>query len=555
MHELPAFVGRNKDLQKRIKDVIIDKVDGMFLLARLHLNSLIGQVTENGIIDELSALPDGYNEAYEKCMERIEGQIGNRKMLAKKLLSWITCAEVPLTVPELKHALAVRIDQPSLSEGDIPQEMVEVCAGLIKIEPESQVIRLVHYTTQEYFQREHERWFPNAQVDMILTCLTAGCTLNATDSWGRTPLLLAAEEGCDSTVRRLILERDIEINATGITKRTPLLCAARNGYDGVVEALLKHPSIEINARDKRGRTPLSLAAFDGHGAVVELLLKHPDVDVNIQNWGKHTPLSLVAYNGHDTIVSLMLKKRNINVNTRNRFGEIALGLAVRYGHKEVVGLLAPFNKIEIYCIDGEGRTALMLAVTQKNVSVIEELLDHQATWGAQDPDGRTALHLAVIGGNEEDASSLVSKEYRGNLEIRDAYGFTPLHLASRATEWLGETGVRIVKLLIKEGADDKTRTCLGLTAEEIEESVRRNSVARLQLVQTDPKHRSTPETTHKDDQERMSMLMEVKMGTWNLLFGRTRSRDSDVLKSTIYNVLNIEIETNSGGTHMAQTLT
>jgi len=40
-------------------------------------------------------------------MERINGQKAGFQLLAKNVLSWITCAERPLTTTELQQAIAV----------------------------------------------------------------------------------------------------------------------------------------------------------------------------------------------------------------------------------------------------------------------------------------------------------------------------------------------------------------------------------------------------------------------------------------------------------------
>lgn len=107
-------------------------------------------------------------------MERIEGLITDSKELAKQVLSWITCAKRPLTTLELQHALAVEINASELDEENLPdiEDMVSVCAGLITINKESDIIRLVHYTTQEYFERTWVYWFPNVQRDIAITCVT-----------------------------------------------------------------------------------------------------------------------------------------------------------------------------------------------------------------------------------------------------------------------------------------------------------------------------------------------------------------------------------------------
>ena len=84
-------------------------------------------------------------------MERIQGQALHIAELAKRVLSWITCARRPLTTSELQHALAVEAGQSELNQDNLEEIdiMVSVCAGLVTVDQESDIIRLVHYTTQE----------------------------------------------------------------------------------------------------------------------------------------------------------------------------------------------------------------------------------------------------------------------------------------------------------------------------------------------------------------------------------------------------------------------
>jgi hypothetical protein len=107
-------------------------------------------------------------------MKRIEGQAKDQEELAKQVLSWITCAMRPLTTSELRHALAVEVGQAELDKENLPEieDMVSVCAGLVTIDGESNVIRLVHYTTQEYFERTQKDWFPNAEESITTSCVT-----------------------------------------------------------------------------------------------------------------------------------------------------------------------------------------------------------------------------------------------------------------------------------------------------------------------------------------------------------------------------------------------
>jgi hypothetical protein len=107
-------------------------------------------------------------------MKRIESQIADSEDLAKQVLAWITCAKRPLTTVELRYALAVEIGETELDEENLPEteDMVSVCAGLVTVDEEIDIIRLVHYTTQEYFERTQRFWFPNIQKDIARICIT-----------------------------------------------------------------------------------------------------------------------------------------------------------------------------------------------------------------------------------------------------------------------------------------------------------------------------------------------------------------------------------------------
>jgi hypothetical protein len=148
-----------------------------FLLAQLHLDSLIGKRTPRAIRTALKMLPTGsnaYDRAYKDAMERIEGQVDDQERLAKQVLSWITCAMRPLTTAELQHALAVEPGDTELGEDNLVEvdDMVSVCAGLVTVDEESKIIRLVHYTTQEYFEQTQNHWFLCAESEITTTCVT-----------------------------------------------------------------------------------------------------------------------------------------------------------------------------------------------------------------------------------------------------------------------------------------------------------------------------------------------------------------------------------------------
>lgn len=160
-----------------------------FLLAQLHLNSLIGKRSPKAIrsaLEGLSSDTEKYESAYDDAMKRIQGQVHDQSEMAIQVLAWITCAKRPLTTIELRTALAVEIGQSEFDPENMPDltDMVSVCAGLVTVDEESDIIRLVHYTTQEYFERTQATWFPRAHHDIGRICISyLSLDVFAVESW------------------------------------------------------------------------------------------------------------------------------------------------------------------------------------------------------------------------------------------------------------------------------------------------------------------------------------------------------------------------------------
>ncbi|KAH7019659.1 hypothetical protein EDB80DRAFT_525112, partial [Ilyonectria destructans] len=177
MSKLGGFVMRDRQLQEDICKAILGSIGGMFLLARLHLGSLIGKLSVTTLRNALAALPTGssaYDVAYLDAMERIERQCLDHRVLAKDVLAWLTFAKRPLQVAELRTAVVVQETDSNLDEESLIdiEDMVSVCAGLVTVDERSQTVSLIHYTTQEYLERTQATWRPDADAAIATSCLT-----------------------------------------------------------------------------------------------------------------------------------------------------------------------------------------------------------------------------------------------------------------------------------------------------------------------------------------------------------------------------------------------
>jgi len=144
-------------------------------MARLYLDTLMHKTARRKIKTALETLPEGLDSIYEELMIRTKLQNPrDHAELIVKVLGWIFYIVRPLTVIEIQHALAIEQGDPNLDEDGIPNRdlLVSVCAGMVMINDNSDTISLVHYTTQEYFQRSVKRLLEHANRDIAIICLT-----------------------------------------------------------------------------------------------------------------------------------------------------------------------------------------------------------------------------------------------------------------------------------------------------------------------------------------------------------------------------------------------
>ncbi|KAI3326265.1 hypothetical protein HD806DRAFT_489812 [Xylariaceae sp. AK1471] len=176
--KLVANVKRRQDLENEIVGVVSERAQGLFLLCKLHMDSLALESTPKAVRKVLEGIPTGdtaMKDTYDNAVQRIESQHHSNREWAIRTLQWVCFAMRPLTSMELIHALAVDKEDTELSEDNIvsTELLVEYCGGLVVIEPESKIVRFVHFTTQEYFEAEkNSPLFEGTDASIALTCIT-----------------------------------------------------------------------------------------------------------------------------------------------------------------------------------------------------------------------------------------------------------------------------------------------------------------------------------------------------------------------------------------------
>ncbi len=341
----------------------------------------------------------------------------------------------------------------------------------------------------------HEAAGSGGNIEAVKQHLAAGTDVNAKDSFGMTPLLLAGAKNQKEVVELLIAE-GADVNAKDISGTTTLIYAATNGHKEIVELLRKHgvkPSTinlavsggdtqgvkeflaagtDVNAKDNIGLTPLHVAASRGHKEIVELLISK-GADLKEKYKDGTTPLDEAIVEKHTEIADLLRKhggksgaedsihiaaktgnieavKKHLaageDMNVKSVIGLTPLYCAAAWGNKEIAELLIA-KGAEVNAKDHKSWDSLHAAAAKGHKGIAELLIANGADVNAKDEDGGTPLHYA---GTKEVTELLIAKG--ADVNAKDVDNETPLDWA------IDLKRTEIADLLRKHGGKTKTLT-------------------------------------------------------------------------------------------------
>ncbi|KAJ7484413.1 ankyrin repeat-containing domain protein [Mycena latifolia] len=505
---LSKHVQNSFGLRGEIERTIVERSDGMFLVAKLSIDSLTTKHTVKAVRDALKNMPGDLNGTYDEVMQRINAQSEDDRNLARCTLLWISKTETALHISELREALAIEpdssdLDPDNLLEMDI---ILSVCAGLVIVD-EEELVRLIHYTAQDYLDRVQDRELLHAQTEITKACLTylsfqkfTEPQDNAPETWiEENPLLEYAVLFCLVHARgepELHIKPDILQFLTHLSveweslwglmcdfhsslPRTRLGIAAYFGMLHVATHLLEQDGFDIGA--------LRGAAITGHANMVRLLMtsdgycayverrKAPfegHESIHRSNLESGTVLQEASFHGEEELVySLLESGANVNAEAQ-RYGT-ALQAAAVNGHYAVVCILLA-NGADVNSQSALYGTALRAASLGGHMDIIFLLIQNGAEINARAGKHGTALAAALSCGHEDVARLLL--EHGANVNDPGERGWTALGLAA------GNGHQEIARLLIQKGANVNAKSRANNTALQAAASGGHNAIAIL-LIQ------------------------------------------------------------------------
>ncbi|ORY80553.1 ankyrin, partial [Neocallimastix californiae] len=170
---------------------------------------------------------------------------------------------------------------------------------------------------------------------IVMMLIRSGANVNTKDEWGRTALMEAARNGCESIVQLLIDNGADVKNSTALISAVGCYGNDEDKKERIVMLLIRSGA-NVNAKDKQGRTALMEAARNGCETIVPLLINN-GADVKnstaLIDAGR-TALLEAARNGYEKMVQLLIDNgTDVNAAT------MAIRAAVKIGNERIVKLL------------------------------------------------------------------------------------------------------------------------------------------------------------------------------------------------------------------------
>jgi ankyrin repeat protein len=466
-------------------------------MAKLHLDALArkAKYSKNAFLEAIDRLPKELDGTYHDALQRISNQETEDVELAMQVLCWVWQACEPLTLLQLQQVISIQQGHPNDERDHYiePTLLVSVCAGLVVLSEEAQVVRLVHYTAVDYFQRHQSRYFPDSGIQVSFTCLShLDKVLEMIDMkmWdGPDPSLpqdyfnaivdfnkqdQEQHFGQNTFSRYAVLHmvEHLRHHLTkhqhpGLFKETKRLWVQSSKLHSLrkIYSHLRGVKYFMGKGDKGTLHALELfPEFSGLQLAV-LFGLHSEVD-RFLDLSRHSTIQSDSHQGQALCISAFYGdyrtlKQLLDAGTKLSYAyEIypgqswtALECAIARGHTSIVTYLLNVSRNVIDLRSDKKESLLHFAIMQGSLNqslngIVQAILDHGAEINSRSSEGQTPLHYAIIKNKNGSLLPVLRSLLEGGADVnaQDVYGFTPLTWAKKTNNSIA------AEVLTRQGA-------------------------------------------------------------------------------------------------------
>lgn len=491
----------------------------------MHCDTLSTKTKPKDILSAIRRFKKGGDplpRAYEDSLRRIQCQPEEHRELARKILICVTFSFRPLSVEEIRHAVAVDRDTEDIDpeyDLDDPDLMISVCAGLVTLDMQNQNIRMVHYTMQTFLESLDNGFLSSPHTFLASCCLSylklssfaTGHHDNADERvrrYRQYPFYIYSAQRWAEHWEHGGFDETLQEHAFSFLDNSGFVASAwvevgvgnyhyyfRHGVSSVHLLALMGANVVLKTYLGRGYPPRPMQNGDirckrcksttsSHIDCLESKQRSWQEEVtNLKDDEGCTAMVYAAAAGHLSTMEALHYANEAIVNETNGDGNTVLTYALNSMKESVVlgllqnpGPLRSGYKIDVNYQNVSGTSALMCAASRASLEIVKLLTSsHNADVDSADENGKTPIMWAAIW-NRPDVVTFLAPLV-SDINRRNKWKQTVVHLlvqgvmrylSSSNEAWEGWEELRTCfSCLVKHGADLRLKDANGMSAYDI----------------------------------------------------------------------------------------
>ena len=247
-------------------------------------------------------------------------------------------------------------------------------------------------------------------IPLVKLLCTSGANVNAKSTDGISSLMFAADKGYFEIAKTLV-QYGADVNSSTPDGNAVLIAAVRANNDSISELLLENKA-DINIQNNLDLTPLHYAAGYGYPLMTDLLINY-GANLDCTDEDGNTPLASSVYSGAYKVSELLINA-GADVNKPDKFDNTPVMIASQFNDTTLIRILYQ-SGAKLDKTNNHKSTALSITIKNNCTDALKMLVN----LGARTDDSsqnKSYYQLAYEKGNDDALSFLKSKGVKTSLK-------------------------------------------------------------------------------------------------------------------------------------------